>query len=388
MIGIEDIIRILESRERHGKTHKLPLSEALGAFLPSPVYAALDSPPFDKAAMDGWAVCKDDEEGPWTIRETVAAGDLARFTLKKGECSAIMTGAKIPEGCGKIIRVEYTEKTGDKVSLKQAEPLENIIFQGENIKEGELLLTPRRLGPADIGILASTGLAELETAIPPRIGIITTGSEIRDPGETLNDGEIYNSNGSQLAAQAREAGCSVKYYGIVADDEEAIRNAIAGALDETEILLLSGGVSMGEFDFVPSVLQDLGVVREFHKAAIKPGKPLWFGHTDRNFVFGLPGNPVSTYILFEVFVKHLIWQQCGVPFGPHNLRAELGKEIRRRTWDRTEFLPVRFEGNKVIPIKYHGSSHLNALSEADGLTIVDKGLDHIPAGEIINVRLL
>ena len=388
MIGIEDIIRILDSQEKHCKTHKVPLSEALGAFLPSPVYATLDSPPFDKAAMDGWAVCKDDEEGPWTVRETVAAGDVASYPLKKGECSAIMTGAKIPEGCGKIIRIEYTEKSGDKVSLTRQEPLENIIYRGENIKQGDLLLTPRRLGPADIGILASTGIAELETSVPPRIGIITTGSEIRDPGEVLNDGEIYNSNGSQLSAQARKAGCPVNYYGIVSDDQEAIRNAIAKALEETDILLLSGGVSMGEFDFVPSVLQDLGVVKEFHKAAIKPGKPIWFGHTEKNFVFGLPGNPVSTYILFEIFVKHLIGHQCGVPFGPHRLRAELGREIRRRTWDRTEFLPVRFEGDKVIPIKYHGSSHLNALSEADGLTIVDKDIDHVPAGEIINVRLL
>jgi molybdopterin molybdotransferase len=388
MLGIHGIFEVLNKQKQILKTETVPLELAAGRLLACPVVSTLDSPPFDKAAMDGWAVRADDDRGPWKRIETVAAGGLASRPLKKGECTAIMTGAKIPEGCGKIIRIEFTGRDGDTISLKEEEPLINIIHRGENLKTGETVLTPRRLKPKEIGILASLGLSEIEVAVPPRIGIITTGSEIREPGTPLKDGEIYNSNGPQLVAQAEGISCPVQYYGITVDDEDKLYRIIRKGLDENDVLILSGGVSMGEFDFIPGTLEKLNVKREFHKAAIKPGRPLWFGSREDCFVFGLPGNPVSTFILFEVFVKHLIWHCCGLEYAPDVLRGELGREIRRRSSDRSEFLPVRFRENKVWPIRYHGSSHLNAMAEAEGLIVVDQGISEIAAGEIVHVRLL
>lgn len=389
MIGLQDIYSILNQQEMQIRTERVPLREASGRLLPETVFSTLDSPPFDKSAMDGWAVTAGDEKGPWRVMETVAAGDVSeRPPLKAGECAAIMTGAKVPEGAGKVIRIEYTSREGDMVSLVTDEPLENIIYRAENLKKGDPVLSPRRLSPGDIGILASLGMAEVEVAVLPRVGIITTGSEIKEAGETLSDGEIYNSNGPQLMAQTASLSCPVRYYGITQDDRESLYKIIRKAVEENDILLLSGGVSMGEFDFIPETLERLGVRKSFHKAAIKPGRPVWFGRNDSCFVFGLPGNPVSTFILFEVFVKHLIYRFCGLEYRPDVLRGVLGKRIKRRTFERTEFLPVCFKEKKVYPVSYHGSSHLNAMGEADGLIIVDQGIEEVEEGAVVNVRLL
>ncbi len=389
MIGLSDIYRILDDQNYSPRTEKVPLNQAVGRLLPASVFSTLDAPPFDKSAMDGWAVSAGDGKGPWRVMETVAAGEVSsREALKAGECAAIMTGAKIPEGCGKVIRIEYTRREGDMVYLETGEPFQNIIFKGQNMKSRDLVLSPRRLTPGDIGILASLGLAEVDAAVPPRIGIITTGSEIKEPGQVLMDGEIYNSNGPQLIAQAAASGCPARYYGITPDNREALEEIIRKGLDENDILILSGGVSMGEFDFVPGALEKLGVEKSFHKASIKPGKPIWFGRREDCFVFGLPGNPVSTYVLFEVFVRHLIYRFCGLEFKPFSVKGELGEAITRETWDRTEFLPVFFRDGKIYPVSYHGSSHLNAMAFADGLVIVDQGVQNIDQGEIADVRLL
>ena len=388
MLDVKDIWAILDRYPVTPEKEIVPLVKADGRFLFNDTFATLDSPPFDKAAMDGWAVIEDESFSELDVIETVAAGDVPASSLSSGKCAAIMTGAKIPQGTGKIIRVEYSRRAGNRVFIEKEEPLVNIIRQGENLKKGDTVLTPRMLGPGDIGILASLGLAEIPVAVAPSIGIITTGSELKEPGESLRDGQIYNSNGHQLKAQAERCGCPVNYYGIIPDDEDHLYRTIEKALKESDILILSGGVSMGEFDFVPSTLGKLGVKEIFYKAAIKPGRPLWFGGSDECSVFGLPGNPVSTYILFEVFVKHLIYRYCGQIYSPDYLNGFLGKTIKRRTWDRTEFLPVYFQDGKVYPVRYHGSSHLNAMALAHGLLTVEKGTQTVKEGEAVHVRLL
>lgn len=388
MIKINDIFDILNKQSKSLKTEKVSLAEAKGRILGSTVYSTLDSPPFDKSAMDGWALRKDEKSTELKTLDTVAAGDVSQVEILPGTCAAIMTGAKIPKGTGRVIRVEYTHREGDTVVIDRDDPLVNIIYRGENLKSGDAVLSPRILTAGDIGILASLGMAEVEVVISPSIGIITTGSELKEPGEKLNDGEIYNSNGHQLMAQADIWGCSTSYYGITVDDREKLKKTVEQALEENDILLLSGGVSMGEFDYVPEILSESGVHKIFHKAAVKPGRPIWFGKNESAYVFGLPGNPVSTYILFEVFVKHLIMKLCGILYDPAFLRGEMGQSIRRKTWDRTEFLPVKWVGNKVIPVKYHGSSHLNAMAEAKGLVIVEAGKEVVEKGETVHVRLL
>jgi len=388
MINVNDIFEILDRQTLGIKTEKVPLHKALGRILGNTVYSAIDSPPFDKSAMDGWAIMKNEIATSLTTVDTVAAGDVSTINISSGKCAAIMTGAKIPEGTGRVIRVEYTHREGDSVIIDRDDPLENIIRQGENLKKGDPVLTPRILNAGDIGILASLGMDRIEVVIAPSIGIITTGSELKEPGETLNDGEIYNSNGHQLIAQSEIWDCSAHYYGIVEDDRERLKSTVEKALEENDIVLLSGGVSMGEFDYVPQILEEAEVEKIFHKAAIKPGRPLWFGKNKSTYVFGLPGNPVATYIIFEVFVKHLILGLCGLKYEPAFLRGILGQVITRKTWDRTEFLPVKWENNEVIPVKYHGSSHLNAMSDAKGLVIIEKGIRFLEKGETVHVRLL
>jgi len=388
MISVNDIFDIFDKQNPVVKTEQVSLSESVGRLLVYPVKSPMDSPPFDKSAMDGWAMRADETSKVLTPVETVAAGDVSTSEIKPGTCAAIMTGARVPVGGGRVIRIEYSHRDGNNVIIDQDDPLVNIIRQGENIRKGDPALSPRILSAGDIGILASMGFSEVEVAIAPSVGIVTTGSELKEPGEILGDGDIYNSNGHQLIAQARIWGCSVKYYGITVDDKEKLRNTVEKALGENDIVLLSGGVSMGEFDFVPQILEEAGVEKIFHKAAIKPGRPLWFGKNDKNYVFGLPGNPVSTFILFEIFVKYLIQKLCGLDYEPAFLRGVLGGAITRKTWDRTEFLPVKWVGDEVIPVSYHGSSHLNAMAEAKGLVIVEAGIQKVDKGETVRVRLL
>lgn len=388
MLNIDDVLKILNQQACAIKYEKKSLKDALGRILGKEILSPIDQPPFDKSAMDGWAIRVDEEGTELKFVETVAAGDAGNKTVERGTCSAIMTGAKIPDGAGRVIRVEYSRKESDKIIIEKDDPLVNIIYRGENMKKGDVILTPRVLGPGDIGILASMGFAEVDVVIPPTVGIIATGSELKEPGEPLCDGEIYNSNGHQLLAQAGIWGCDVTYYGITVDDPDLLAKTVHRALDENVIVLLSGGVSMGEFDYVPRILEEAGVEKIFHKIAVKPGRPLWFGKNDKTYVFGLPGNPVSTFILFEVFVKYLIQKLCGLEYNPDFLRGVLGETIVRKTWDRTEFLPVKWINEEVMPIRYHGSSHLNAMAEAKGLVIVPAGKEKVEKGETVHVRLL
>ncbi|MQY76763.1 MAG: molybdopterin molybdenumtransferase MoeA [Spirochaeta sp.] len=336
--------------------------------------------------MDGYAVKKGDKSKNFRVMETVAAGNIPLREIKEGECARIMTGAMMPAGTDKVVRVEYiTEKMGT-VSLIRDEADNNVISRGENLKKGEGVLQPRVLKVQDIGILASLGMERVKVAIPPTVGIITTGTELRQPGEELKPGEIYNSNGPQLMAHLASMGSPYRGYGTVSDRPEEIREKILTAIAENDIVLLSGGVSMGKFDYVPSVLKENGVDIKFHRIAFKPGKPTLFGIKGETFIFGLPGNPVSTFVIFEVFVKVLIYRWQGIDYQPAYKRAKLTESIKRRNTERVEMLPVRVTGDEIELLNYHGSSHLNILNRANGLVRVKRGVDYIEEGTELNVR--
>ena len=382
------------------------LTEALDRALPRSVPAPMDSPPFDKAAMDGFAVRADDESERFRIVETIAAGDTpggaavpggagstgpvgstgATGGLQAGECARIMTGARVPVGTGKVVRVEFTEVNEGWMRLTQPEPLGNVIRRGENARAGSDLLTPRVLGPADIAVLAAMGIPSVSVAARPMVGIVATGSELRLPGEPLSDGQIYNSNSFSLCAQARRAGALTTDYGIVRDDRAVMTQTIARALAESDVLLLSGGVSIGDYDYVPEVLAECGVTVRFHKLRIKPGKPTLFGTTDRGFVFGLPGNPASTYVLFELFVAPLIQRLMGLTHQPIVHRGELAVELSRRIADRVEYLPARIADGVVEPCAYRGSNHINGVADANCLIRMELDQTHIAQGSVVHVR--
>jgi molybdopterin molybdotransferase len=303
-----------------------------------------------------------------------------------------MTGAMMPPGADKVLRVEFVREQDGVVELEQEEPYANVIPRGENLKAGEQVLGPRILEPRDIGVLASLGRSEVRVAVPPAVGVLATGSELRNPGESLGPGQIYNSNGLQLCAQVAGAGGRPRYYGIAPDEPALLREAIEAALEECDLLLLSGGVSMGELDFVPAVLRDCGAEILFHKLAVKPGKPTLFARWKQGgrpaYIFGLPGNPVSAYVIFELLVRPLLYRLLGLRYRPRLVEARLAEAVKRRDAERVEYCPVRLEGGAVHPLSYHGSSHLNALSDADALLRLDAGVQRIEEGTSVNVRLL
>lgn len=364
----------------------VPLADALGRVLARPILSPIDSPPFDKSAMDGFAVGAGDDSPEYRILSVVAAGEAPDHAVKRGECARIMTGAMLPTGTARVIRREFVEERDGMARPLRPETSDNVIRRGASIREGELVLGPRVLRPQDIGILAASGIAAVPAAAPPLVGILSTGSEIRPPGEPLGPGQIYNSNGPQLAAQLAAMRCPSRLFGAVPDLPDALRASIASALEACRVVLLTGGVSEGDFDYVPASLAALGAQVLFHGVSIKPGKPALFARLGERFLFGLPGNPVSTFVIFELFVKELLYRLMGIDWSPASFAAELGQAIRRGSTERTEFLPVRLEGGKVFPVAYHGSSDLNALADSQGLVRIDKGVASIEKGTRVDVR--
>lgn len=388
MLDPDKALEIVENTPVQKRVETVPIVEACGRVLAEEVRARVDSPPFNKAAMDGYALRSSDRTNRLRIVETIAAGDVPRRAVGSGECSKIMTGAMLPDGADKIVRVEFTEEADGWVNLIEQESQPNIIRRGENLKAGEPLLGPKLLTAQDIGILASQGIGAVPVAVAPLVGIVTTGSELRSAGEELRAGEIYNSNGPQLCAQVAAMGGRYRYYGAVPDDPQALGGMLKLALEDCDLLLLSGGVSMGDLDFVPDVLLSLGAEVIFHKLAIKPGKPTLFARKDRAYVFGLPGNPVSTFVIFEVFVKAFLYSRMGIPCRPRTVRGTLAEAIRRKEAERLEYRPVRLEASRVYPLAYHGSSHLSALRQAEGLIRIEIGVTALQEGSPVDVRLL
>jgi molybdopterin molybdotransferase len=380
----QDIIKTCITHEPEAE--KILLERSLGRILAYTVCSPLDSPPFDKSAMDGYAVSAADNSPSYKILETIAAGDKPTMTVSAGECCKIMTGAMMPAGADKVIRVEYTEERDGFMVPVREEPQHNVIKKAENLRAGDPVLSPRALKAQDIGILASLGLDRVDVAVPPLVGIITTGSELRNPGEKLGSGEIYNSNGPQLCSQVVSAHCPFKYYGVVEDDPASLSGIVKRASEECNVIILSGGVSMGEFDFVPEALTDNSFRIDFHMVAVKPGKPTLFARKGEQYAFGLPGNPVSTFIIFEVFVKTLLYRMMGIKNEPAYIKAILAEEIKRRDSERVEFRPVRMEGNRVYPLPYYGSSHLNALASAAGLIRIEQDVNFLEKGTGVDVR--
>jgi molybdopterin molybdotransferase len=386
VIPFGEALSIVESQGGRLDSEQVPLAEAAGRYLVTDLRSSIDNPPFTKAAMDGYALRANDRAPELRILETIAAGSVPTQEIRPGTCSRIMTGAVLPEGADKVHRVEYAEERNGHMLPTRAEPSANIIRKGENLTAGEPALGPRRLFPQDVGVIASLGIPSVEVMRTPRIAILATGSELSEPGEPVTAGGIYNSNAYQLSAHAREAGCEATYYGIVEDTQEALEEVLSRAFSDADIVILTGGVSKGQFDYVPAALEANGVEVLFHRVAMKPGRPTLFGRRASRYVFGLPGNPVSAFVTFEVFVKALLYRLAGMHYRPPLCHGTLSTSVPKKDAERTEFIPVRWNGDKVEPVSYHGSSHLNALGDADGLLQLNVGSTGFETGARVHVR--
>jgi molybdopterin molybdotransferase len=302
-----------------------------------------------------------------------------------------MTGAIVPAGADCVVQVEHTEPTGEATVRCTAEnTTDNICRQGEDVRRGDVVL--RRgtvLRPQHLAVLAAVGCAQPQVARRPRVGIVATGDELVAPDQTPQWSQIRNSNSLQLIGQAATMGVVPLDYGVAGDTEEALHEVVERAEGDSDVLLLSGGVSMGDYDFVPGVLSRHGIRLLFEKVAVRPGMPTVFGVSDRLFCFGLPGNPVSTFSIFELVVKPFLYRLMGHAFQPVTIPMQLDGDVARRKVDRTSWVPVRRTGpGAVRPVEYHGSGHIHALVEADGLVCLARGVARIEKGSPVDVRLL
>lgn len=387
MISVEEAHKIINKTLTYPKTETVLIKKALGRVLAQDIVSEITMPPFDKSAMDGFAISSKDKSERFSIVEVIPAGRIPQKTIKPGECAKIMTGAMLPEGADRVVKREVTEEQDGLMTIIDEDRAFNVCLKGEDIQAGDKILRAGdKIRPAEVGIIASLGMDTIEVYKKPLVGILTTGSEIVEPGSSLSTGQIFNSNSYSLSAQISGMGGEVKYGGIVSDDRKLIARRIEDFLSTTDMVLISGGVSMGDYDYVPQILEKLGVTLHFEKVAIKPGKPTVFGTCQKKIVFGLPGNPVSTFIIFEIFVKPLLYRLLGHTFEPFYLKGIMQQDIRRKKSIRLAYVPVRYRNGKISTISYHGSAHFNALSQANALLEIPAGIKEILKGSEVDVR--
>ncbi len=391
MIQFEEARKIVMSYVKELPAENTGLLESLNRVLALDILSDIDMPPFDKSAMDGYACRRVDILSDLDIIEVVAAGRLPEKEIGPGECAKIMTGAKVPAGADCVLMIEQTEITPEgKVRFKNKTTDDNIAYRGQDVRTGETVLKKGTLiKPEHVAILAMAGIHHPDVARRPSVGVITTGSELIEPFHKPAGPQIRNSNGWQLSAQLMAMGCRVSYYGIVEDNTAVIEKTIHKALDENDGILISGGVSMGEFDLVPEALEKNGVRILFDQVAIQPGKPTTFGVSSNSVVFGLPGNPVSTFVVFELLAKPFFYALMGHDYIPEARQCVVGTTLSRKRTERLNFVPVRIDdAGRVFPAEYHGSANITALRDSYGLVSFPVGVAELKEGSTVNVRPL
>ena len=373
------------------KTEKINFTNSLGLILANDIFSDIDMPPFDKSAMDGYACKMTDINQELEVIEVIPAGKSPKKEIKQGECAQIMTGAMIPNGADCVLMVEHTEKTADnRIKYLKEKTKDNICYKAEDVQTGQKVIEKGTLiKPQHIAILASVGATEIEVYQKPKVGVISTGDEIVEPHVKPGPSKIRNSNGYQLFSQIERCNAIANYVGIASDNEEDTYHVIMKAMEENDVILLSGGVSMGEFDFVPYIMQKAGTDIKFQKIAVQPGKPTTFGTKESKRIFGLPGNPVSSYIQFELLVRPLLAEMMGHTFNPLQISMEMGIDHSRKRSERMSWYPITIADNgTVIPASYHGSAHIHGLESADGISFFPIGKAEIKKGEKVHVRLI
>jgi molybdopterin molybdotransferase len=386
MKTVQEALELILAEAPPPRPVEVSLGEALGCALAEDVVADMDLPPFDRAMMDGYAV-RSGDPGPFEVVEEVPAGRVPSREILPGTCAKIMTGAPLPPGADAVQQVEKAVREGARVRLLEpVRPGQNVAPRGQEMRRGERVLgRGRRIGPAEAGALAAAGGARVRVYAKPRVALLVTGDELVPPGEVPGPGRIRNSNTFSLGAQVRELGLACDDLGVVGDDPAALRERIREGL-RRDLLLISGGVSAGDRDYVLPALEAEGVRIRLHQVRIRPGRPFCFAPG----VFGLPGNPVSSFVIFEAFVRPYLGRTMGLDLARPRVAARLETPVARPN-ERAQFLPaqVRFEGTgyaaRAVP--WAGSADLFALTRANGFLVVPPGATY-EAGALVECMLL
>ncbi|MGZ6728910.1 MAG: molybdopterin molybdotransferase MoeA [Gaiellaceae bacterium] len=386
LLTIDEAQRLILERVRPLGPEPVPLEEAGGRILAETATAAVDLPPFASSAMDGFALRSEDTPGRLPVVDRIAAGAPAARELRAGETMAIATGGVVPDGADAVIPFEYVGENDNTIEVSDHVAAGACVRpRGGDVRAGDPVVEAgRRLGPAHLGALAAAGVAEVVCASRPRASVLTTGTELRSPGEPLGPGEVYEANGLILAAQLASAGAFAERRAAVADDEDAHREALARGL-EADVLVTSGGVSVGPHDLVRRIEAELGVEEVFWRVAVKPGKPVAFGVRGSTLVFGLPGNPVSSLVGFALFVRPAVLALQGYSdplprFQPGRLAAAL-----KRNPARDELVRARTRAGdegwlELEPLTGQESHMIARAAGADALVLVPRGEGDLEGG--------
>jgi len=387
LLTLEEALQHILARAGRLPFETVPLEKALGRVVAEPPLARVDLPPFASSAMDGFAVRAEETPGTLPIAARVAAGRPASAPLPPGTAAEIATGGTVPDGANAVVPMEQTAEHDNQVEIGEpVDPGAHIRPRGGDVREGDIVVPiGARVGAAQIGALAAAGIAEIRCSRRPRVAVLATGSELRAPGETLEHGQIFESNGAMIAATLGDV-ADVELLPVARDEERTHREALERGL-AADVLVTSGGVSMGPHDLVRRVESELGVQEVFWGVAIKPGKPLSFGVRDETLVFGLPGNPVSSLVGALLFVRPALLARQGLAEpGPDFEVGRATSELRRNA-RRDEFVRARRtaddRGIALEPVVGQESHMIVRAASADALVHVPRGVGEIASGETV-----
>jgi molybdopterin molybdotransferase len=375
--GIDEALALVLAHVQRLPLEDVPIAMAAGRVLGEDARAVTDLPPFDSSAMDGYALRAADTPGSLSVVGHSAAGRPERKAVGPGEAVVISTGAVVPAGADAVVPVELTSGEVDVAAVAVGE---NVRPRGGDARAGDVVVAAGSLlGPPQVSALAAAGIATVRCARRPQVAVLATGTELRKPGEQLALGEIYESNSVLLAAQLGQSGVEATVLPVVADDPAVTRAALERAL-EHDVLITSGGVSVGPHDLVRATLAELGATEVFWRVAVKPGKPIAFAVRGDTLVFGLPGNPVSSLVGFELFVRPALMALQGArEAAPEYLPGRLAHSVRRNS-QRDQLVRARREGDQLVPLSGQDSHMIVRAAAANALVLVPHGDGDLPQG--------
>jgi molybdopterin molybdotransferase len=390
MLEASDALQRILAQSHRLPPERVPLAAALGRVLAEAVRSDLDMPPFDKSLMDGYAVRSSDGDSPRLVIEEVTAGQVPTKPVGPGQTTRVMTGAPIPEGADAVIPHEVVRLEGNVARPTSAPKAGSfLIRKASEYRAGdELLQAGTVLRPQEIGTLAAVGQSSIQAVALPRVAIMATGDELVEPPTVPGPGQLRNSNAPMLTALAQRLPALPRYLGIGRDTVDSLAGLVREGLT-CDALVLAGGVSAGKLDLVPSVLESAGVRAHFHHVNIKPGKPLLFGTGPQGqLVFGLPGNPVSAFVTFELFVRPALRKLAGfLSLQLPSRRLALSALLSNRS-DRPTYHPAALEGTQVRAVPWRASADLASLLGANALIVLPAGEVSLPAGEMVETLAL
>jgi len=391
MLNFKEAQQIIASHAKSFGQETLSLDAAFGRVLAEQIFADRDYPPFNRATMDGYAISGEDWGSGtkiYTVKEVLFAGQRYQQEIFSGECYKIMTGAAVPPGADVVIRREdaTAEKDQVKFNLEKIKPFLNIAKKGEDIKARSCIIDQNCICTAPvIALLASVGKAEVKVGKLPVVALFTTGDEVVEPGQGVSDIQIRNSNQYLLKSLLKEWQIKPAIYKHIPDDQAKLKQEIGVALN-ADLIILCGGVSMGDADYVPGILEDLGVKKLFYKVSIKPGKPIWCGQLPSGgLVFALPGNPFSCHVTFKLFVEHYLKTCFGLPKKDWPMLLLSAQKLKKTAFD--EFFPV-IADQQVTAVLFNSSGDVKAALKANAIALHPAASQDLEAGNLVAFHLI